>query len=72
MNMTQAKQLMEEWLQHRSVLEALLQQIDDQYVDFKPWDGAMSLGELAVHVAGWNDVFVSMVKTQNLCTSNYS
>lgn len=70
MNMTQVKQLMEEWLQHRSVLEELLEQIDDQYVDFKPWDGAMSLGELALHVAGWNDVFVSMVKTETLAPPN--
>ncbi|CAM3740900.1 DinB family protein [Mesobacillus zeae] len=65
MNGTQAEKLMTEWLEHRKVLEALLNTIvDDEHIDFKPWDGAMSLGELALHMAGWNDVFVSMVKTE--------
>lgn len=62
--MGQAKQMMHEWLQHRKVLEELLEPIYDEHIDFKPWDGAMTFGELALHVAGWNDVFVSMVKTE--------
>lgn len=56
--------MMNEWLQHRNVLEELLETIDDEHMDFRPWDGAMTLGELALHVAGWNEVFVSMVKTE--------
>lgn len=62
--MGQVKQMMNEWLQHRRVLEELLEQFKDEHLDFKPWDDAMTLGELALHVAGWNDVFVSMVKTE--------
>lgn len=62
--MSQAIQMMNEWLQHRTVLEGLLAKIDDKHIDFKPWDDAMTLGELALHIAGWNDVFVSMVKTE--------
>ncbi|CAH2714564.1 putative protein YjoA [Neobacillus rhizosphaerae] len=62
--MKQAEQMMNDWLQHRNVMEELLEQIDDEHIDFKPWDGAMSLGELALHIAGWNDVFVSLVKTE--------
>lgn len=62
--MGQAKQMMNEWLQHRKVLEELLELIDDEHINFKPWEGAMTLGELALHVAGWNEVFVSMVKTE--------
>lgn len=56
--------MMEEWLQHRHVLEELLASVSDEQIDFKPWQDAMTLGELALHVAGWNDVFVSMVKTE--------
>ncbi|GIN86196.1 DinB family protein [Heyndrickxia sp. FSL W8-0423] len=62
--MKQAKQMMNAWLQHRNVLEEMLTQIDDEHINFKPWEGAMGLGELALHIAGWNDVFVNMVKTE--------
>ncbi|RST58905.1 DinB family protein [Siminovitchia terrae] len=31
----------------------------------------MTLGELALHVAGWNDVFVSMVKTEELTPPDF-
>ncbi|CAM4008985.1 DinB family protein [Lederbergia lenta] len=67
-NLGQAKQMMNEWLQHRNVLEELLELIDDKHIDFKPWEGAMTLGELALHVAGWNDVFVTMVKTEEFAS----
>ncbi|KRG17041.1 hypothetical protein ACA29_01005 [Lederbergia galactosidilytica] len=60
--MGQANQMMNEWLQHRNVLEELLESIDDEHIDFRPWEDAMALGELALHIAGWNDVFVSMVR----------
>lgn len=62
--MVQAEEFMNDWLQHRNVLEELLETIDDEYIDFKPWEGAMTFGGLTLHVAGWNDVFVSMVKTE--------
>ncbi|WP_028776881.1 DinB family protein [Shimazuella kribbensis] len=63
-----AKQMMNDWIQHRNVLEELLKQIHDEHIDFKPWDDAMTLGELVLHIAGWNDVFVSMVKTEKFAT----
>ncbi|WP_316568873.1 DinB family protein [Neobacillus sp. YIM B06451] len=53
-------------MQHRNVLENLLELIDDKYIDFKPWEDAMTLGELALHVAGWNYSFVSLVKTEEI------
>lgn len=62
--MGQVKQLMNDWLQHRQVLEELLELINDEHIDFKPWEEAMTLCELALHVVGWNDVFVSMVKSE--------
>lgn len=55
--------MMKEWLKHRGVLEELLKLIDDQHMHFKPWEGAISLGQLALHVSYWSDVFVTMVKT---------
>lgn len=66
--MKEAKRMMDEWLQHRNILEELLELIDDEHIDFKPWEDAMSLGDLALHVAGWNDVFVSMVKTEEFAS----
>ena len=51
------------WLTHRNVLEELLQHIHDEHLHFKPWAGAMSLSELALHVASSNDAFVTVVKT---------
>ncbi|WP_277678635.1 DinB family protein [Gracilibacillus dipsosauri] len=62
--MSESTIMMEDWLQHRQVLVNLLEQIDDEAIHFKPWEGAMELGELALHVTGWNDVFVSMVKSE--------
>lgn len=50
------------WLRHRLVLHDLLELVDDEHVHFKPWDGAMSLGELAVHIATAMDMFVKTVK----------
>lgn len=61
--MSEVKQLMNDWLQHRKVLEELLEQIDDAHLHFKPWEGSMSLSELALHVAASNDAFVTVVKT---------
>ncbi|KKO53091.1 DinB family protein [Paenibacillus sp. DMB20] len=69
--MSQAGQMMNEWLQHRHILEELLESIGDEHMDFKPHDDAMSLSELALHVAGWNDAFVSMVKTETLAKPDF-
>ncbi|MDF2670089.1 MAG: hypothetical protein K0R67_2395 [Paenibacillus sp.] len=55
--------LLEEWLKHRSILEELLQRIDNQHVHYKPWEDAMTLGGMALHLAGSAYAFVSLVKT---------
>lgn len=62
--MQQVKEMMNEWLEHRNILEELLESIDDEHIDFQPFEGAMALGELALHIAASNDMFVSMVKTE--------
>src|SRR5699024_12802452 len=50
------------WLQHRLVLDDLLVLVDDKYVDYRPWDGAMSLGELVVHIVTSTHMFVKGIK----------
>lgn len=62
--MGQVTQMMNVWLQHRGIVEEIIEKLDDKHIDFKPWDGAMTLGELALHIAGSGDMFVSMVKTE--------
>lgn len=64
MNRIVTEQMMNDWLQHRMVLEELLESVGDVPVDFKPYESAMTFGELALHVAGWNDVFLNLVKTE--------
>lgn len=54
----------ESWLQHRNVLIQLIDQIEDGHLDFKPWEDAMTLRDLVLHVTAWNGVFVNMVKTE--------
>lgn len=61
--MGQAEQMMNHWLRHRNVLEEMLKVIPDEHVNFKPWDGAMGLSELAQHIAASAHMFVSIVKT---------
>ncbi|MET3696826.1 uncharacterized damage-inducible protein DinB [Bacillus oleivorans] len=54
---------LKDWLKHRRILEELLKTVKEEDADFKPWDGAMSLGELALHIAGWADTFITLAKT---------
>lgn len=60
--MTKSEQMMNDWILHRNVLVTLVDTIADNHVHFKPWEGAMVLGELALHTVQWNDYFVSLVK----------
>lgn len=59
----QVEQMMQGWLKHRKVLEELLKTVPDEHTNFKPWDGAMGLSELAQHIAASADMFVSIVQT---------
>ncbi|RPF53413.1 DinB family protein [Aquisalibacillus elongatus] len=64
--MSKVQQFLNDWLNHREKLEQLLEQIDDEHVHYKPWDGAMSLGAMALHVATAGDMFAAMVKTEKM------
>lgn len=50
------------WLQHRMVLQELLELVDNEHIDFKPWDGAYTLSELAVHIITSMDMYVNAIK----------
>lgn len=50
------------WLSHRESLIELLEVIDDAHLNFKPWDGAMSLSELVQHISNSTGMFVQTVK----------
>lgn len=50
------------WLQHRMVLHELLDLVDDAYTNFKPWDHAFSISELALHTVTTTDMFIKAIK----------
>ncbi|AUS25233.1 DinB family protein [Paenibacillus polymyxa] len=60
--MSVVAQYLQEWLRHRSVLQELVEVIPDEHIDFKPWDNAMPMGSLIVHIASSMKMFVDTVK----------
>ncbi|WP_188455690.1 DinB family protein [Virgibacillus oceani] len=60
--MSKIEEIHEGWLRHRLVLQELLETIDNNHINFKPWEGAYSMGSLAVHIATSTDMFVKSVK----------
>ncbi|MFC4558439.1 DinB family protein [Virgibacillus kekensis] len=60
--MSTMDEVVDGWLKHRLVVHDLLEVVGDEHVDFKPWEGASTLGELAVHIATSMDMFVKLVK----------
>lgn len=61
--MSQAEQFMKQWKAQREVLEAVLEQIPEGKEGFAPWDGAMTLGQLAVHTATAAQSFAQVAST---------
>lgn len=49
------------WLTHREALHKLVELDHAELAKFKPWEGAMSYGTLALHIAGSTLMFVNMV-----------
>ncbi|WP_160500589.1 DinB family protein [Paenibacillus dendrobii] len=49
--------------QHREIWIQLTELAKDEHIHFKPWEGAMSLGELVVHIATSMDMFLNLVTT---------
>lgn len=55
-------EVVEGWLKHRLVVHDLLELVGDEDRQFKPWDNALSVSALAVHIATSMDMFVKTVK----------
>ncbi|WP_053220023.1 DinB family protein [Virgibacillus senegalensis] len=68
--MSKASELRDEWYRHRQVLQELLEKIDEQHIHFTPWEGAFTLGGLAVHIATSMEMFAGSVKEGALILSN--
>ncbi|NGP46499.1 damage-inducible protein DinB [Bacillaceae bacterium SIJ1] len=50
------------WLSHRNALVNLIDKVDNEHTVYEPWNGAMSLGHLVVHIVQSTDMFVESVK----------
>lgn len=61
--MSQGEKFAKLFLSHRTVVEDILQKVPDDKFDLKPWPGALSLGELAVHMADSAQRFAGWVKS---------
>ncbi|ASS66677.1 MULTISPECIES: DinB family protein [unclassified Paenibacillus] len=59
--MTDINGFIAEWRSHRNVLPQMLEQVTDEQLDMKPWEQAMSLSELVVHIAASMVVFAATV-----------
>ncbi|PLS15993.1 damage-inducible protein DinB [Bacillus sp. M6-12] len=50
------------WLSHRKALLELADTFGDDQLQFKPWENAMSLSELVLHITGATSMFAQTVK----------
>ena len=61
--MDQMDQFTAGWLAHRRVLDQLLERVNDDQLSFQPWEGAMSLGDLTLHIVQSGETFANALKT---------
>ncbi len=61
-----ADDLAQAFLRHRKVTQQLCDLMPDAQFGFKPWDGAMSFGALAVHLANSADFYLAMAEGKEL------
>jgi uncharacterized damage-inducible protein DinB len=51
------------WMSHRKALLELIDALDDnENLQYKPWDGGMTLSELVLHISNSTDMFANTVK----------
>lgn len=60
--MSEINEIIASWRSHRNVLHGLLDRASTDSLGLKPWEKAMSLSELALHIVGSMDMFVRLVK----------
>lgn len=56
------KSFAKQFMTHRAVLQDILSRVSDDKFDFQPWDKALTLGNLAIHMATSADWFAEAVK----------
>ncbi|TCW38917.1 DinB family protein [Laceyella sacchari] len=59
--MSKANGFVNSWLRHRLVLLELLEHLQDEHLDYRPWEKGMSLKELVLHILQSADMFVNSV-----------
>jgi len=50
------------WLSHRKALQQLVELFTDEHLSYKPWEKAMTLSELVLHIVGSTHMFSEIVK----------
>ncbi|WP_404331081.1 DinB family protein [Mesobacillus maritimus] len=50
------------WMSHRKALLELINTIDSDNLQYKPWDGAMTFSELVLHISTSTGMFANTVK----------
>ncbi|MFC5529834.1 DinB family protein [Cohnella yongneupensis] len=60
--MTNINAFIKDWQSHRKVLQAMLDVVTTEQLSYRPWEKGMSVSELALHIAGAMNMFVSTVK----------
>lgn len=55
-----AQQMVEQFLRHRKATERLCALMPEDQYDFKAWEGAMSFGAMATHIATSGDFYLAV------------
>lgn len=60
--MSKGENLAKQWMAHRAVLVEILDKIEDKDLDFRPWEQAMTLKELVLHMITSGNMFVATAR----------
>ncbi|QHW33983.1 damage-inducible protein DinB [Paenibacillus rhizovicinus] len=60
--MTTINEFIGEWLSHRKVLHQMLEDVTTEQLQLKPWEKAMTLSGLILHITGAMGMFANTVK----------
>jgi uncharacterized damage-inducible protein DinB len=61
-----ADDLAQAFLRHRKVTQQLCELMPDDRFEFAPWEGAMSFGALALHLANSADFYLAMAEGKEI------
>ncbi|WP_244532602.1 DinB family protein [Mesobacillus persicus] len=53
---------MDSWMSHRKALLELIDTFENEHLNYRPWDKAMTLSELVLHISSSTGMFVESVK----------